>query len=959
MSAPAPVLIIRLLGPLEVVVGGRPVVVDTRKALAIVALIAAESRPFARDELAAMFWPEADDEAARGALRRTLSALRSAVGGYGLVIERTRVGLDRAASTVDLRELERLAASSSPADLEAAATLARGPFLAGFALRDSPAFDDWQAARAARMEQTVSDVLDRLVAARLAAGDAVGAGEAATRRVELNPLDESGQRRLIDLLARTGDRSGAIRRYRSLVALFDRELGVLPLRETSELYDSIREDRAGFRGTPVAEVRPTPASGLPFVGRDTEVATILDAVGSANRDGGLVIVEGEAGIGKTRLADEVADDVRRRGGVVISSRGYPGEMGIAYGPIADLLRSGAASVDGADRLARLDATALGEIGRLIQLPIALRASAHVLQTRGSGARVRLLNAIADALTALVAGPVPGIVMIDDLHHADASTRQAVTFIARRLENRPFTLFVTWRPEELSADGRGTADDLARIPGAVVVSLDRLDRAAIAILVRASRSAAPSAGDSERFITAGHQVARPARAGEIDAVMADSEGIPLHVMEALARDEAPGGAVSRGVRELLRQRIEAVGETAAQVLSAAAVIGRSFDLTTLRQASGRSEEEIVVAVEELTRRGIVRELPAAPGAPVRYDFSHGRLRDVAYEATSVARRRLLHRRTADALRLNIGGSGRDDVGHFALIAGHERAAGRTLEAASAYAEAADRAEAVFANDEAIVDLEAALALGHPGAAGLHARIGGLWARLGAYPHAIRELETAAALATAVELPAVELALGRVHLRRGDLAAAESHLVAALGSPELSPSLRVRTLVERSLVALRAGDLEVAAAMATKARTFAADLGEPHVAGVAERLVGLVALARADVSAARSSFERSVILAADDPDPTAAIAATTALALAIAAEGDVDGAVEVAGRAIDLCRRAGDRHLEAAVENHLADLLHGADRDLQAMEHLKRAVALFAEIGERAPEPEPGIWALAAW
>ena len=193
-------LAIRLLGPLEIVVAGAPIVVDTRKALAIVALVAAEGRPFARDELAAMFWPEADDEAARGALRRTLSALRTAVGDAGLLIERTRVALDPAQVSVDLADVERLAVPERRTDLEAAAALARGPFLAGFALRDSPAFDDWQATRAARVERTVGAVLERLGAARAAEGDAAGAIEAARSRVDLDPLDEPGQRRLIELL---------------------------------------------------------------------------------------------------------------------------------------------------------------------------------------------------------------------------------------------------------------------------------------------------------------------------------------------------------------------------------------------------------------------------------------------------------------------------------------------------------------------------------------------------------------------------------------------------------------------------------------------------------------------------------------------------------------------------------------------------------------------------------------
>ncbi len=238
---------IRLLGPLEILVAGAPIVVDTRKALAIVALVAAEGRPFARDELAAIFWPEADDEAARGALRRTLSALRSAVGDVGLLIERTRVALDPVRASVDLADLERLEASERRDDLEAAAALARGPFLAGFALRDSPAFDDWQAARAVRVERTVGALFDRLGAARASDGDTAGAIDAARRRVAIDPLDEPGQRRLIELLAAADDRAGAIRQYRSLVALFDRELGVAPLRETTDLYESIREERRAQR----------------------------------------------------------------------------------------------------------------------------------------------------------------------------------------------------------------------------------------------------------------------------------------------------------------------------------------------------------------------------------------------------------------------------------------------------------------------------------------------------------------------------------------------------------------------------------------------------------------------------------------------------------------------------------------------------------------------------------------
>ena len=946
---------IRLLGPLEVAVDGHPIVVDTRKALAIVALIAAEGRPFARDELAALFWPEADDEAARGALRRTLSALRTAVGGAGLVIGRTQVALDPATSRVDLVELEHLSASSEVADLESAVALARGPFMAGFALRDSPGFDDWQAVRSARVERTVSDVLERLGASRLAAGDTTGAVEAARRRVDLDPLDELGQRRLIEFLARAGDRGNAIRQYRELVALFDRELGVPPLRETTDLYEVIREGRFGASttATMTSAASAAPASApppvsfvgampgvLPLVGREGELAAIGSAWRASTPDGRVVLLEGEAGIGKTRLAETVAAAIRADGGIVLAARGYPGEGAIAYGPIAELLRAGLATPGAASRLEALDATARLEIGRLVELPASLRV-AGLAAPDGSSARVRLLDSIARAISALLVGPVPGLAWIDDFHLADDPTREAIAYIARRLGGRPLLLLLAWRREDLTPSGEATADDVARMPVATTLSLRRLDRDDVAAIVHAMRP--DDEGDDAL----------------IDALAADSEGLPLHVVAALASEEPAGSAMPRGVQALLRDRIAAVGEAAAQILSAAAVIGRSFDLATVRQASGRSEEETVDAIEELMRRAIVREIPGSPGPSVRYDFAHGRLRDVAYEATSLARRRLLHRRTAEALRLELSTAGRDELTRFALIAGHEREAGRATEAIAAFLEAADRAEAVFASREAIDHLEASLALGNPLAAAAHARIGQLRARLGEYPAAIAALEIGAALAEPPDLPAIEIALGRVHRRRGDLVAAASHLGSALASDDLTDTFRARALVERSIVALRAGDLDLAGTAATDARDAVARVADPHLAGVAERLVGLVAQAQGNPEVAREALERSVAMAADDPDPTASIAASTALAITLAAGGWVDEAVAMATAAIEACRRIGDRHLEAAVENHLADLFHEAGRPDDSMVHLKRAVALFAEVGEGAPERDPGIWALAAW
>jgi len=447
---------------------------------------------------------------------------------------------------------------------------------------------------------------------------------------------------------------------------------------------------------------------------------------------------------------------------------------------------------------------------------------------------------------------------------------------------------------------------------------------------------------------------------VDALLAESEGLPLYLVEALAAGTSGAEGPGRSVRTLLRERLATVNETAAQVLSAAAVIGRSFHLHLVRGTSGRSEDETITALEELVRRGIVRELEASPEAA--FDFAHAKLRDAAYEATSLARRRLLHRRTADLLRAE-GGS-RDDPGRLVQIATHERAAGREVEAAEAFREAGFRARTLYANREAAGHLETALALGHPDIAGIQLALGEIRTAQGEYVGAIAALEASAAVAVADALPAVELRLGRVHARRGDLVTAASHLDAAIEELEErsgagDADLLVRSLVERAVVAHRAGDLDRAAGVASRALALAERAGDPTGAGAAHRMLGLVARERGDLDAARASLGRSLALAEADPDAGAVIAARNALALVEAATGDLPAAIALLEGALEACRRTGERHLEAAVENNLADQLHAAGRPEEAMTHLKRAVTLFAEVGGQPGELEPEIWKLVAW
>jgi DNA-binding SARP family transcriptional activator/tetratricopeptide (TPR) repeat protein len=951
MTPPAhPRLEIRVLGPLEVLVDGAPLVVDTRKALAILALLAVDARPYARDELAALLWPDADDGSARGALRRTLSVLRASLGDQWLRVDRASVALDPAGTWVDLVALDEVRHATAAAALRRAAELARGSFLAGFSLRDAPDFDDWRATRASSAERAVAAILDRLTEAAEAEGDVPGAVAAAARRVDLDPLDESAQRRLMSVLARSGDRSGAIRGYRACVAVLERELGVTPLAETTRLYEAIRDARAEPVQLVAADHPFVPAVRvrLPHVGRAPELASVLGALASASPDGRVAAVTGEAGIGKSRLVEAIVEVVTAAGGRDLGARAFASEAGIAYGSIVELLRAGMARPDAAARLRGLPIAVLHELGRLAPLPdhVVRELALGVPATRTvdqPGAHARLLEAVGAALVALTDGPAAGLVVVEDLQWADDASREVLGWLARRLTGRPLLLLVTWRPEDLDELGASFASAIEAVPGSTAVALRRLGR-----------------DDAESLVEAAVAAGLPPL--PVDALLAESEGLPLYLVEALAAGTSRPEGSARTVRALLRERLATVSQTAAQVLAAAAVIGRSFDLRLVQGASGRSEDETIGAVEELVRRGLVRELEAGPGTT--FDFAHAKLREAAYEATSLARRRLLHRRTADLLRAD--GVSRDDLGRLVQIATHERAAGREGEAADAFGQAASRARALYANREAAAHLETALALGHPDLAGLQLALGEVRTALGDYAGAIAALETAAAMTTGAPLSTIEFRLGRVHARRGDLATADTHLVAAqelLAATDAdSGDALAAVLAERALVAHRAGDNAAAVDLANRALEGVA--GSPaaeELPGSAARplqILGLVALSQGDLDLARQQLGRA-LRSAGATDLPVAVAARHALALVEAKSGELAGAIDLAGAALDDGRRLGDRHVEAVLENTLADLLHEAGRRDESMDHLKRAVAIFAEVGGHPGELEPEIWKLVEW
>ena len=395
-----------------------------------------------------------------------------------------------------------------------------------------------------------------------------------------------------------------------------------------------------------------------------------------------------------------------------------------------------------------------------------------------GAQSRFFEGLAHTVTAACSGvntasQRPGVLFLDDIQWADRATLDLLTYMARRLREYPLCLLLTWRNIEVPNSPRlnRLVAESERTGHATVLPLARLSLAGIRELAASQATPGTPPAEAEKIA---------------ERLYEETEGLPLFLVEYLSA--VAGGARSGaalewslpgGIRELLHLRLQAVGESSWQILTTAAVIGRSFDFATLWEASGRSEEEAVAALEDLVSQGLVLEESRASDNEPAYDFTHEKLRALVYEETSLARRRLLHRRVAEALagRTHRHRQPRSLPGQ---IARHFLQAGAEAKAAEYFKVAGERARVVYANTEALEHFSTALALGHPDAAGLHEVIGDLYTFLGTYGAALKSYETAAALSPADELATLEQKLGGVYLRRGDWELAESHFQAALES-----------------------------------------------------------------------------------------------------------------------------------------------------------------------------------
>ena len=299
----------------------RPITVDTRKAIALLAYLALARQPHSRDALAALLWPEYDQSHAYAALRRTLSALNKALGGYGLVIERESIGLDDQADVwIDAEQFQhRLAecrthghpetevCSRCVEPLTQAVDLYHEDFLAGFSLRDSAAFDDWSFFQTEHLRRELIGALDRLVQQLSAQHDYEAALAHARRWIAIDPLHEPAHRELMQLYALTGQRAAALRQYQECARVLKQELDVEPLAETTQLFEAIKANKletvVSSRPIAISNQQSAISNLYPLIGRAAELHALRQAY-AGSREGRFVAIAGEAGIGKTRLAEE-------------------------------------------------------------------------------------------------------------------------------------------------------------------------------------------------------------------------------------------------------------------------------------------------------------------------------------------------------------------------------------------------------------------------------------------------------------------------------------------------------------------------------------------------------------------------------------------------------------------------------------------------------------------------------
>ncbi|MDI6696337.1 MAG: AAA family ATPase [Anaerolineales bacterium] len=690
-----PCLTIHLFGCLELRRGDELLPpLATRKTQSLLAyLILYYHQPHARDELAALFWGDRDDIHARHSLATALWRIRRLLGEKYFLADAASVQFNPAPPFwLDVAEFEQhLTMSRVEADekraaahLQQAIELYRNDFLEGF-------YDDWCLEERYRLETLYLEALSRLIVWSEAQGNAEAALAYAQKYLARDPLMEDIHLAAMRALVALGDLTGARRQWQRCCEMRQQELHAPPSPEMLKRAESI----LGAYFTIPLPLEPAPARSPPrwdslerppFVGRGREMDALWARWEQALQGrGGMVLISGEAGVGKTRLSEEFAAVARWHGGVTARGRCYEPERALPYQPLTEVLRD---LIQQERRAAlALPAWARGELARLIPElivpPIQPETSPGSLQPEQQAI---LFHAIATFVRAY-ASRTPLLIVLEDLHWATDSTLAAIHYLARQIGDMRVLCLATFRPEEFGETQALTrmAAQLARDGLAQHLALERLSIEAISELV-------------QRTIQAETEF--------VNRLYVHTEGnafFSIETLRALAGTPTPISPYITGkgeclpipgnVRALIEARLRQLSATARQWMAFAAAAGRTFDLDLVCHAMNIREDAALEAIDELLRQGFLCEGSGIAGRD--YEFVHHLVQEATYTGIHHRRRRRLHRLIGEAME-NLYA---DQPAVVSALAHHFDAAGEVEKALHYHGLAAQRAEAMFAWQEA--------------------------------------------------------------------------------------------------------------------------------------------------------------------------------------------------------------------------------------------------------------------
>jgi DNA-binding SARP family transcriptional activator len=701
----------RILGSFEALDEGQVVTPRGAKQRALLALFLLHPNETLRtDWLIDELWGERPPTTASKTVQVHVSHLRKALahggdgGSDGLIVTRERgyeMRLDPA--HLDSRRFEALLAEGrgelaagrperAVSTLEQALSLWSGPPLA------EVAYESFAGREIARLDDLRVTAFEQLIEAKLQLGRHEEVVPQLEALIPEHPYRERLRAHLMLALYRCDRQADALQAYHDARRTLIGELGIEPGERLRELERAIlAQDPAlhlAAEESAAAEPAVEPRGG--FVGRERELAELVGGLDDAFAGRGRpFLLAGEPGIGKSRLADELIAEAKGRGARVLVGRCWEAGGAPAYWPWAQSLRAYIRDCE-PEALRRQLGAGAAEVAQIVpELRQRFPDLPESLSPEPEGARFRQFDATAEFFrNASRDGPI--VLVLDDLHAADAPSLLLLRFFARELGSMRVLLVGAFRDVD-PLPGQPLSEmlaDLARDPVSRRLSLGGLSEVEVAEYVELT---AP-------------EIASP---GLLAALDEETEGNPLFVGEIVRLLSAEGIrpkstaqlrlALPRSVRDVIARRLTHLSEECNRVLVLASVIGREFALSPLARLAGVSEDELLDVLDEAMAARVVSDMP---GTPDRLRFAHVLIRDTLYEDLPATRRLRLHREIGEALEALYGS---DPEPHLAELAHHYLLAGATAaEKAIRYAAAAgDRAASQLGYEEAARHYRSAL------------------------------------------------------------------------------------------------------------------------------------------------------------------------------------------------------------------------------------------------------------